>query len=159
MTAHEARFWEKVAVGPEGECWPWTASTFHGGHGKFWLNGSNRIASRVAWALAFGEIPDDLLVRHTCDNPPCCNPGHLETGTTEDNVADRVEQSRLTAAAVSAIRRRYGAGNESYRTLAEAFGVDRITVRDVIKGRTWNHVLHTPDPGDPQIVVVRPEGE
>lgn len=51
-------------------------------------------AARLAWALFRPENPDGLVVRHRCDNPPCCNPNHLELGTIADNNRDTVERGR-----------------------------------------------------------------
>jgi hypothetical protein len=47
-------------------------------------------AHRVAYALANDLDPETLggVVRHTCDNPPCCNPAHLVLGTARENVED-----------------------------------------------------------------------
>ena len=50
-------------------------------------------AHRVAYYLATGETP--ALLRHTCDNPPCCNPDHLLPGTQQDNMRDAVERGRI----------------------------------------------------------------
>jgi len=35
-----------------------------------------------------------MMVLHSCDNPPCVNPGHLRIGTSTDNAADRAERRR-----------------------------------------------------------------
>jgi hypothetical protein len=38
---------------------------------------------------------------------------------------------------VEAIRAAYAAGGGSYRELGREYGVSRITIRDIVKGRTW----------------------
>ena len=95
-----ARFWAKVAkVGPN-DCWEWTASRgrSHGGYGQFKVHmgpvRTNLHANRIAYALATGHDPIGLVVRHTCDNPSCCNPAHLLSGTVLDNARDKMERGR-----------------------------------------------------------------
>jgi hypothetical protein len=64
------------------------------GYGRFGVAGRGTIlAHRYAWELAHGEIPEDVMVCHTCDNPPCCNERHHFLGTVVDNNADRHRQS------------------------------------------------------------------
>lgn len=96
------RFWKKVRRAGPDECWPWTAATSGYGHGRFKIGGKLYSAHRVAYVLAGGEIPESRMhrsyhgavVRHTCDNPACCNPSHLETGEQIDNVRDMMERGR-----------------------------------------------------------------
>ena len=33
-------------------------------------------------------------MRHSCDNPRCCNPNHLSVGTQRDNILDMVKRGR-----------------------------------------------------------------
>jgi hypothetical protein len=51
-------------------------------------------AHRVAWELVHGPIPEGLLVLHTCDNPPCCNPAHLRVGTHLENIQEMYDRKR-----------------------------------------------------------------
>jgi hypothetical protein len=48
----------------------------------------NLYAHRLAWILAHGIIPDDLTVDHVrerCKSKLCCNAGHMELDTLEEN--------------------------------------------------------------------------
>ncbi len=89
------RFWKKVAKGSPEECWPWTAYCNPMGYGKISWRGKPRIASRVSMEIAGFDIPDDLHVCHTCDNPPCVNPAHLFVGTRSDNMQDSIAKGRF----------------------------------------------------------------
>ena len=51
-------------------------------------------AHRYSYSYFVGEIPEGMLVRHTCDNPPCVLPSHLRLGTTQDNVNDKMKRGR-----------------------------------------------------------------
>jgi hypothetical protein len=89
-------------------------------------------------------------VRHTCDNPICCNPAHLLVGTHADNVADRVERNRtargtgngrakLTEDEVRTIRTAYAEGWPTME-LTRHFGVDRALIRRIVRREVWAHL-------------------
>lgn len=92
------RFWGKIDIRREDECWMWLGSKDRRGYGSFRKDGSTRKAHRVAYELANGPITGGLHVRHKCDVPSCCNPAHLELGTHQENMMDRVVrgQSKLS---------------------------------------------------------------
>jgi hypothetical protein len=149
MTDIKERFWSKVDIrGPE-ECWFWRAGRLASGYGAFWVGRTMVNAHRVAWKLAYGEIPDGLFCCHTCDQRPCCNPQHLFIGTNSENIRDAVKKGRLTRrrgedhpcakltqSDVRSIRERLVEGS-SEREIAGAFQVSRRCVRNIKLGRSW----------------------
>lgn len=134
----EQRFWSGVDVRGPDECWPWLRSKFHFGHGQFKLNGKNLKAHRVAYLIENGEWPDPCG-RHTCDNPPCCNPSHIVAGTQLDNVRDRDTRQRtarkLTDVQVAEMRTLYSTGETTQAEIAEMFGVHNAFVSRVVNGQ------------------------
>lgn len=52
-------------------------------------------AHRAAYEAINGPIPEDLLIRHTCDHTLCCNPAHHVPGTNAENSADVARGGRL----------------------------------------------------------------
>lgn len=110
-------------------------------------------AHRVAYKLFRGEIPDGLVVRHTCDDPMCVNPDHLLLGTQRDNMRDMAERgrgrvphrtvgernphSKLTEQLVSEIR----SSTETRKQIALRLGVSPSTIGAVRQGRNWKHCL------------------
>lgn len=88
-------------IGPPTErgCREWQGSRLPRGYGQFnagRLHGKCNIvrAHRTIYELAYGLLPDDIHVRHSCDNPPCCELRHLLPGTPYDNVHDAVDRGR-----------------------------------------------------------------
>lgn len=97
------RFWSKVDMDNPRGCWEWTAGVFDNGYGSFRMDAKNYRAHRLAWSICNGEIPDGMIVMHTCDNPLCCNPTHLKIGTHRENTLDMYDKKRKTKNGSSAI--------------------------------------------------------
>lgn len=70
----------------EGGCLVWVGSMDRNGYGRVWHQGRHIPAHRASLQLSVGEIPDDLVVNHICQNPPCVRPEHLEAVTRGENV-------------------------------------------------------------------------
>jgi hypothetical protein len=101
--------------------------------------------------ISGGEDHPGEVTRHTCDNPPCCNPAHLLWGTHRDNKIDSIERgraalsnfhvkrgetngrSKLTDQQRLEIRRRRSTG-ERVVDLAVEFEVKRLTIYYTCKG-------------------------
>ena len=87
------RFKTKYKIVESG-CWEWQAGRVQAGYGVFYFHGKSKYAHRMSYEFFIGEIPDELLVCHTCDNPSCVNPFHIFLGTDKTNVADSMNKLR-----------------------------------------------------------------
>jgi hypothetical protein len=85
----QERFWSKVTILGNDECWTWNGAQIPCGYGSFFYNGRARLAHRIAWELKYGkDIPDGMHACHHCDNKQCVNPNHIFIGTAFDNMRD-----------------------------------------------------------------------
>lgn len=143
------QFWTRVAIGAPSDCWEWTSTKDTHGYGQIKWHGEMRLAHRLALSLTDGDWESRLLVRHTCDNKPCCNPAHLQRGTHRDNMQDAIERGRfrpskgdangsakLTGEQVLSIR----SSKERTAEVASKFGVSMATVQHIRKRSTWRHL-------------------
>src|SRR3984957_654424 len=78
---------------PNG-CLEWSGDRDKRGYGRITLSTTRHRGHRLIWTTANGEIPHNIGVLHRCDNPPCCDLGHLFMGTNRDNVLDRNSKNR-----------------------------------------------------------------
>jgi hypothetical protein len=85
----EETFNRRVIRHAEG-CWGWRRRSKRGDYGM--IRGIP--AHRLSYEIHVGPIPEGMIVRHICDNPPCTRPDHLLVGTAADNVADMIERER-----------------------------------------------------------------
>jgi hypothetical protein len=74
----EERFFNHVAMWPNG-CWWWLGSNMGKmKYGIFWFEGKKVIAHRWAYERFIGPIPEGYESHHTCKTAWCVNPYHLE---------------------------------------------------------------------------------
>ena len=136
-------------------CYLWVGAPSRG-YGEMKVEGRVRNAHHVAWYLKTGAWPT-LNVLHKCDTPLCVRIDHLFEGTQTDNMRDCAAKGRLvsnlstrrgelahnavlTETIVREIRARVAAG-EAQRAVARRLGIARDTLRHVVRGDTWAHVL------------------
>lgn len=85
----KSKFWSRVQIKTEDECWPWIGRSHTRGYGQICLNGKRWVATEIALLTLGQERVGGLMILHTCDNKGCCNPKHLYWGTQTDNMRDR----------------------------------------------------------------------
>lgn len=150
----EERFRRYFKPGNPDECWEWSGGRTTHGYGRIQKCGPERKsvgAHRFSYELHKGPIPEGMVVMHTCDNPPCCNPAHLVIGTQKENTHDMMRKGRgnwrapkgtespralLNEEQVRIIK----FGNERGVDLAERFGVKPTTISAIRHGRLWRHI-------------------
>jgi hypothetical protein len=119
------------------------------GYGLITFNRQSILAHRASYMANVGPIPDGYVVMHTCDVKCCINPAHLRLGTQAENMQDMLKKGRaryikgeqtwaakLSANSVREIR----SSLESSTVLAQRYGVNARSIRDVRLNRTWKHV-------------------
>lgn len=139
------RFLSKVDTRGDEECWIWKSSVNKNGYGKFGVT----TAHRMSYILFVGNIPDGMLVCHTCDNPPCVNPKHLFLGNNLDNIRDCVNKGRqhkqggedshnhkLTWNIVLDMRTMHNNGVLK-KDIAEKYNISRSHVSRITLGKSW----------------------
>lgn len=97
-----------------------------------------------------GYLPE--VVMHSCDNPRCINPNHLQAGSWDLNNKDRARKGRsakvnilnrkLTFAQAEVIRNRYNPRRDPVNgvsALARYYKVDSNTIYNIVERRT--HLL------------------
>lgn len=159
MPAHRntaEQFWAKLDK--SGECWLYTGTLASTGYGKVGYQRRKLSSHRLAYELAYGPIPDGLLVCHHCDVRACCRPDHLFLGTYADNAHDAVAKGRfafnlptekmsgeqngfakLTADTVREIRHQAMLGM-NYSALGRRFGISKGQARNIVLRLCWDHI-------------------
>lgn len=138
-------------LGPGHECvyWPWSERRI--GYIRAYIHGEKTLVHHWVYGEINGHLPRQVgpgakgvLVMHTCDNPPCCRPSHLTTGSNQQNLQDASTKGRLavpygsgdfreklTDEQVVTMRRLHDVG-VSQTKIAEGFGVSTSHVSRII---------------------------
>lgn len=143
-----ARFWSRVSPASDFHCWEWQGRRNSGRcpYGTY----KGEMAHRVAYELINGPIPDGMILRHKCDNPPCCNPRHLIPGTYVDNRRDAIERGqhatgvRTRRTKLSEEQARYILRNPDkmrMKDLAKMFKVSPASISLIMSGKRWVYLM------------------
>ena len=134
-------------------CHIWEGPKNEHGYGRVNHNNRREYAHRHAYRIYHNLSEEDLagvVLRHTCDNPACCNPYHLVAGTQADNMYDMRDKGRaakhdthpnakLTIEQVLEIRSRFTprCRTNGGAALAREFGVTQGLVSMVANNLLW----------------------
>lgn len=151
MNKDVERFLSKVKKTDSG-CWEWSAGKFQNGYGQFCVKNKTTKAHRYSYLQFNGEIPENMLVCHKCDNKGCVNPEHLFLGTHSDNMQDMLSKNRqvrlfgeshfnskLTNDIVYKIRDLYKK-NVKQVDIAGMFNIDKRLVNLIVLRKRWTHI-------------------
>lgn len=72
------------------DCWEWSGYVNKSGYAAAWFNGKKTGVHRLAYITFIGDIPDGMVLDHSCSNRICYNPNHLEAVKQSENL-DRGE--------------------------------------------------------------------
>jgi len=127
--ANPETFWAKLTRRENG-CWEWPGRKYPNGYGRIWRGGRDVRTHRYAYLLAKGPIPEGLMILHSCDNRPCCNPDHLRAGTAKENREDAISRGRVRGV-IDRSDPRIFIG--TLKTAAETMGVSPATIHRIRK--------------------------
>jgi hypothetical protein len=128
-------------------CSNWPGGTDSYGYGSARVVGVSTLrAPRIAYILTKGDIQDNMVVRHTCDNPLCINPDHLVLGSQKDNVDDLVERgkmgtSKLSKQEVIAIIKGHYNEGKTGAYLGRQYKVSNTAVCEILKGNHYPKIF------------------
>lgn len=110
-----------------------------------------RMIHRLITDVFIGSCPDGMEVAHNNGVRGDNRIENLRYATRKDNQSDkylhgtdfsgeRNGRAKLTEKDVYMIRKRYATGDIFQSVLAFEYNVDRTTISDIVKGKTWTHI-------------------
>lgn len=148
------RFLSRIDQKSIDECWSWLGGISSNNRGMMRVDGQQTNAHRISFRIFCGEIENNTVIMHKCDNPNCVNPNHLRKGTQQENVDDMYAKNRqrhtpskgskngravLNEADVKDIKGLLHQGY-SQSEIARMYEVTPRTVCAINAGTLWSHV-------------------
>lgn len=135
-----------------GKCWEWIGNRQNLGYGIVSFEGRFMLVHRLLYEFEVGPI-EKVQILHKCDNPACCRPAHLFSGSASDNMHDMWNKNRhirpigrrnnhaiLTEEQVLKIRSEYVPGKTRQVDLAKKYSVTQGNVSAILRRETWTFI-------------------
>lgn len=138
----------------ENGCWIWQRGKISTGYGMIAYKRKKILAHRASYIAYRGDLPDNLIIAHTCDVAACLAPLHLFATSQKENSIDCSIKGRAKGL--------FPKGNKGPATLineekareikqyliqgygpnktAELAKVSIHIAQDIARNRTWRHV-------------------
>ena len=134
-------------------CWRWRGPQVKSRRYRK-KGGVMRALYQIAFELFKGPIPSRYDLHHSCENPHCVNPDHLEALTRGEHLKIHIIKAHLdgrigrgenNSNAVltdGAVREIFGlvAKGVRQREIAKLYGVTQSCISNLIHNRRWPHV-------------------
>lgn len=131
-------------------CSEWIGTITSDGYGTFKFKNKSYRAHRAHWELHMGPIPKGMIIGHHCDNKACIKIEHLFLSTPLNNSKDMVRKGRQAKGSKNGSAKL----NETQvkqilmispeipiSAIAEKYGVHQSTIRRILNGEYWKHIL------------------
>lgn len=159
---HKKHIKSKITINKKNQCWEFNGILDKIGYGKCNIsltkNKKFYLFHRYVFYIYNGEFDAGLKICHKCDNPRCCNPRHLFSGTQKDNSQDALNKGRLKFQTSPLFYRGENNKTSKYKDnevilikylhkngfrnsiISKIMKINKHFISKVISGKTWNHI-------------------
>ena len=127
------------------KCRIWNGNISNG-YGRISVHGKSNAVHVLACEIKMKRhVNSKSVVRHLCGNKLCCEPDHMQEGTSRENAEDTLKHgncrlSKLTEDMVRQIRITNGKDGLTKKQRAEKYGTSIRNLREIEMYKSWKHV-------------------